>query len=121
MLTLWRGQGPRIAASGGSVCITAIGGPTGKGRDGDVWSVRTSDGGRTWSEPLRVNRVEGSAREGLHGMAAGPDGRLCCVWLDLRNGRTEIILPAWIDPSSDSRAACASSGLIWRSAVSAEP
>lgn len=91
VMSLGMRRGPRIAASGGSVCITAIGGPTGKGRDGDVWSVRTRDGGRTWSEPVRVNRVEGSAREGLHGMAAGPDGRLCCVWLDLRNGRTEIM------------------------------
>lgn len=91
VMSLGMRRGPRIAASGGAVCITAIGGPTGKGRDGDVWSVRTRDGGRTWSDPVRVNRVEGSAREGLHGMAAGPDGRLCCVWLDLRNGRTEIM------------------------------
>ena len=91
VMSLGMRRGPRIAASGGSVCITAIGGATGKGRDGDVWAARTRDGGRTWSEPVRVNAVEGSAREGLHGMAAGPDGAMCCVWLDLRNGRTEVM------------------------------
>lgn len=53
--------------------------------------MRTLDGGQSWSEPIRLNTTEGSAREGLHGMAAGPAGNMCCAWLDLRNGRTEIM------------------------------
>jgi len=91
VMSLGMRRGPRIAASGDSVCITGIGGPMGKGRDGDVWAVRTRDGARSWSKPTRVNDVEGSAREGLHGMAAGPSGAMCCVWLDLRHGVTEIM------------------------------
>lgn len=91
VMSLGLRRGPRVAASHDAVCITAIGGPTGKGRDGDVWAVRTIDGGRSWSDPVRLNTSAGSAREGLHGMAAGPDGAMCCVWLDLRNSRTEIM------------------------------
>lgn len=91
VMSLGMRRGPRIAASGDSICITAIGGRMGKGLDGDVWAVRTRDGGRSWSKPTAVNDVEGSAREGLHGMAAGPNGAMCCVWLDLRDGVTEVM------------------------------
>jgi hypothetical protein len=89
-LALGMRRGPRIAATGKSVVVTAVGGAIGKGKDGDVLSWRSSDAGATWSGPLRVNTVEGSAREGLQGLAAGPEGRVFCAWLDLRNNRTEI-------------------------------
>ncbi len=111
VMALGMRRGPRVAASGGSVCITAIGGPTGKGRDGDVWAVRSTDGGASWSAPVRVNAVEGSAREGLHGLAAGPDGAMCCVWLDLRNGRTEIMAAT----SADGGATWTRDALVYRS------
>lgn len=90
VLALGMRRGPRVAATDGSVVVTAIGGKEGKGRDGDVLAWRSKDGGKTWAGPSRVNTVEGSAREGLHGMAAGPDGKVFCTWLDLRNGKTEI-------------------------------
>jgi hypothetical protein len=37
-----------------------------------------------------VNDVPDAARDGLQARAAGPGGELCCVWLDLRNGMTEV-------------------------------
>lgn len=89
-LSLGMRRGPRIAATGKSVVVTAVGGAIGKGKDGDVLAWRSTDSGATWSGPSRVNSVVGSAREGLHAMAAGPDGRMFCAWLDLRNHRTEI-------------------------------
>lgn len=89
-LSLGMRRGPRVAATQGAVVVTAIGGKQGKGRDGDVLAWRSPDGGRTWTGPQRINSVEGSAREGLHGMTAGPKGRMYCTWLDLRAGRTEI-------------------------------
>ena len=58
--------------------------------DGDVLAWRSIDGGASWSGPRRVNGVEGSAREGLHALAAGPDGSLFCAWVDLRDGRAEV-------------------------------
>jgi hypothetical protein len=38
-----------------------------------------------------VNEVDASAREGLHAMSVSPEGLFYCVWLDLRNKRTEIM------------------------------
>jgi len=111
VMSLGMRRGPRIAASGDAVCITAIGGAVGKGRDGDVWAVGSRDGGRSWSEPVRINDVEGSAREGLHGMAAGPDNAMCCVWLDLRHGVTEVMAAT----SRDGGATWAPDVLVYRS------
>jgi hypothetical protein len=70
--------------------VTAIGGEVGMGRDGDLQAWRSIDGGKSWLGPVRVNDDAASAREGLHGMAAGADGSLWCVWLDLRNKRSEV-------------------------------
>lgn len=89
-MSLGKRRGPRIAVAGESVVVTAIGGEQGKGRDGDLLAWHSSDAGLTWEGPAKVNDVEGSAREGLHGMAAGADGTVWCVWLDLRNKGTEI-------------------------------
>jgi hypothetical protein len=66
-----------------------IGGKQGKGRDGDVLAICSADGGKTWRDPVIVNDVPDAAREGLHGMAAGPSGEFTCIWLDLRNKSTE--------------------------------
>lgn len=89
-LALGMRRGPRVAASADAVVVTAIGGSKGKGQDGDVFSWRSADAGKTWDGPTRVNSVESSAREGLHAMASGPDGKVFTTWLDLRNKRTEI-------------------------------
>jgi hypothetical protein len=90
-MSLGMRRGPRIAATNKAVCITAIGGKQGKGRDGDVLAMSSLDGGKTWTGPVQVNDVDDAAREGLHAMAAGPGGEMCCVWLDLRNKATELM------------------------------
>jgi hypothetical protein len=123
-LALGMRRGPRVAATDGSVVVTAIGTREGKegsrghgtghqrhGGNGDVLAWRSSDGGKTWAGPTRVNAVEGSAREGLHGMAAGPDGRVFCTWLDLRNKRTEI----YGSLSKDGGASWEPDALVYRS------
>src|SRR5262245_7883870 len=89
-LSLGMRRGPRIAASGQSIVISAIGGKLGKGRDGDLFAFRSSDAGRTWQGPAMVNDVPAAAREGLHAMAGSKDGMFACVWLDLRNKQTEL-------------------------------
>jgi len=90
VLALGMRRGPRIAAAGDALVVTAIIGREGKGRDGDVLAWRSTDAGASWTGPARVNAVEGSAREGLHGMAAGPDGSVFCAWLDLREKGTQV-------------------------------
>lgn len=89
-ISLGMRRGPRIASTGKGVCVTVIGGRQGKGKDGDLLAFRSTDDGRTWQGPTTVNDVADAAREGLHAMAAGPSGELCCVWLDLRARGTQI-------------------------------
>lgn len=96
-MSLGMRRGPRIAATDKAICITAIGGKQGKGRDGDVLAMSSQDGGKTWTGPVQVNDVDDAAREGLHAMAAGPKGEMCCVWLDLRNKATEIMSSTSLD------------------------
>lgn len=89
-MSLGMRRGPRLAISGKTLVVSAIGGAQGKGRDGDLQSWRSTDGGVTWQGPVRVNDVADAAREGLHAMAAGPDGTVWCVWLDLRVKGTQV-------------------------------
>jgi Neuraminidase (sialidase) len=110
-LSLGMRRGPRVVATGDAVVVTAIGGRTGKGQDGDVLSWRSTDLGKTWTGPTRVNAVEGSAREGLHGMAAAPGGKIFCTWLDLRDNRTEIFGAS----SKDGGATWEKDALVYRS------
>jgi hypothetical protein len=85
-LALGMRRGPRIAATQDALIIAAIGGDQGMGRDGDLFTWRSTNHGATWTGPVRINAVEGSAREGLHALAAHPDGGVFAVWLDLRDG-----------------------------------
>jgi hypothetical protein len=96
-------RGPRVAVTAGAIAVVAVCGQRLRGEDGDLLCWRSTDRGATWSEPLRINDVEGAAREGLHALAAGPGGVLISVWLDLRYaaktpplGGTEL-WAAWSD------------------------
>lgn len=88
-LALGRHRGPRIALAGGDIVITAVVGEQ-RGHDGDVVAWRSHDGGKTWSQGVKVNDVVAAAREGLHSLAAGRDGTLFATWLDLRAKGTRL-------------------------------
>lgn len=52
----------------------------------DVHFVRSTDGGHTWSNPVRVNDdpVEDSAMQWFGTMSVSPEGRIDVVWNDTR-------------------------------------
>ncbi len=104
-------RGPRVAATSSTLCIAAIGGEEGGGKDGDVLAWTSRDGGRTWGEGVRVNDEAGSAREGLFALAAGPKATLFCTWLDLRHAKTELFGAV----SEDGGAKWSASTLVYRS------
>lgn len=110
-MSLGMRRGPRIAVTKDAICISAIGGKQGKGRDGDLLVLRSTDDGKTWESPVQVNDVDSAAREGLHAMAAGPKGEICCVWLDLRNRSTEIMASV----SRDGGASWGGNTLVYKS------
>ena len=84
ILSLGMHRGPRVAAAGRAVIVTAIVAKQGKGRDGNLLAWRSTDRGKSWSAPATLNDVADAAREGLHSMAAGPGGLVFVTWLDLR-------------------------------------
>ena len=110
-LSLGMRRGPRITVAGKAVVVTAIGGVQGKGRDGDLQSWRSTDGGTTWQGPVKINDAADAAREGLHGMASGSDGSVWCVWLDLREKRSEV----YASKSTDGGATWSSNIRVYRS------
>lgn len=79
-LALGMRRGPRIVAGAGAIVIAAIG-----HEDGSLRAWRSTDGGQKWEGPVTINDSPRSAGEGLHAMARGPKGELCCVWLDHRD------------------------------------
>lgn len=98
MLALGRHRGPRLAITDSALVITAMAGEKkgsgahehGLPEDGNLLAWRSTDKGKTWSYAGQVNDVPGSAREGLHAMAAGPNGKVFAVWLDLRSKGTRL-------------------------------
>lgn len=89
-LALGMHRGPRVAYTRDALIVSAIVGKQGHGKDGDLIAWRSTDGGNSWSSPARVNDVPGSAREGLHAMAAGGNDTLFAAWLDLRASGTRV-------------------------------
>lgn len=110
-MSLGMRRGPRITISGESIVISAIGGPHGKGKDGDVLAYRSTDAGKSWIGPVKVNEVDASAREGLHAMTASEDGVVWCVWLDLREKGTQLFAAK----SNDGGASWSANKLVYRS------
>lgn len=97
-LALGRHRGPRIAILKEAIVISAVvgerqsTGPHAHGlpEAGNLTAWRSTDRGKTWTRAGAINDVEGAAREGLHAMAAGPDGILYAAWLDLRAKGTQL-------------------------------
>lgn len=81
-LMLGMRRGPRVVAHGDRVTVTL---PA-----KDLFAFSSADAGLTWTGPVAVNDVPDSAGEGLHDLAAAPDGRLFAAWLDLRFGKMAL-------------------------------
>jgi hypothetical protein len=104
-LMLGRRRGPRIVARGDQVTITVMA--------GELLAFHSKDAGGKWAGPTVVNDVPRSAREGLHGFAIAPDGRIFAVWLDLRDvsgARTQLFSAE----STDGGATWSANRLVYR-------
>jgi hypothetical protein len=88
-LALGMRRGPRIGVCDESIVIAAIGSSQADGA-GNIFAWQSQDRGASWQGPIRINDEAGSAREGLHGLAALANGQVYCTWLDLRDKGTKI-------------------------------
>ena len=93
---------PQIAAGkGDDLYVTWA---DGRGGDEDVLLRRSTDGGATWSDPVRVN--DNPAKDGtmqfLPKVDVAPDGRVSVLFLDGRNDPSKkILLDAYLGTSTD--------------------
>lgn len=83
-------RGPRIAALGDRVVVTAPEGGAPEQRR--ILCVSSSDGGATWSKAVAITDRAGAAAEGLHELAFTTKGDLVSVWLDARKGKGPTIM-----------------------------
>jgi hypothetical protein len=119
ILPLSRHRGPRIAVTNNAIVVTAVTGVTeatgphshGLPSDGDLFAWRSTDSGKTWSKGARINDIPSAAREGLHALASDEKGNLFAVWLDLRNGGTQL----YGSLSHDSGATWSPNRLVYKS------
>jgi hypothetical protein len=109
-LALGRHRGPKLAIAGGTPIVAAIVGEKGGGADGDLLVWRSTDGGRNWLAPVKLNDVPGAAREGLHGIAAN-GATVAAVWLDLREKGTTLYAAV----SRDNGATWSKNALVYQS------
>ena len=73
----------------------------------DVMFARSTDGGMTWSDPVRVNDDPGTdAYQWFGTMSVAPDGRIDVVWLDTRENPGLVLSKLYYAASWDG-------GLSW--------
>ncbi len=82
---VWMAAAPATGPTAGNLYMLSSINPPGPDPL-DVHFVRSTDGGLTWSAPLKVNDDPGtSAWQWFGTMSVAPDGRIDAVWNDTRN------------------------------------
>lgn len=71
--------------------------------DADILLTRSSDGGRTWSAPSRVNRdrVSNGKDQFQPALAVTPRGQLDMMWFDRRNDPFNYYIDTYVSRSND--------------------
>ena len=59
--------------------------------------IRSTDQGKTWSEPVTVNDQHEFGSHNFHALTVSPDGSLLATWLDGREGHSGV----WMSRSKD--------------------
>ena len=74
----------------------------------DVMFTRSTDGGQTWSDPLRLNNdvAQAGAFQWFGTMSVAPNGRIDVIWNDTRNDTTTYVTEMYYTYSVDG-------GLTW--------
>ncbi len=87
MATAWRGDPPTIAvAPDGTIYVgwtTRAQSPSGHATN--IVLSASSDRGKSFAKPVKVNDDQKPAVHGMHSLAVGADGHVYMAWLDERN------------------------------------
>src|SRR3972149_3695436 len=104
----WGGAFPKIAAGPkGDVSIVYVAKPPSKPTDdGDVYYVSSNDGGKTWTQQVRVNDDETVAYQTFPAVSVDPKGLIHVMWGDFRDDKSEKRYNIYYSKSEDG-------GLTW--------
>jgi hypothetical protein len=85
--TAWRGDQPSLAVGkNGSVYVVWTARVESNGKKGtDLYLSVSSDMGRTFGAPVKINDDKVPAAHGMHSLGVADDGRIYVSWLDERN------------------------------------
>jgi len=87
----------------GEIYIAYVAYPSDRASDsGDVFMVSSLDGGRTYSNPKRVNDDVTDHLQFFPSIAAGPDGKVHLMWGDTRDDKSELAYHIYYSVSSDN-------------------
>ncbi|MGH9277059.1 MAG: sialidase family protein [Acidimicrobiales bacterium] len=94
-------ESPSLAVEGGGTIYAAW--ADGRNGDEDVFVKRSSDGGESWSEALRVNTnpVRDQTAQYLPKVAVNDDGRVEVLFYDRRNDKQNIQTEVFFASSTD--------------------
>ncbi len=85
-----------------TVYIAYAADPDGAGADeADVFLIRSTDGGQTWGNPLRVNDDATVTDQAFPWLAVKPDGTIDVAWYDKRRGPLDDLWDVFIARSVD--------------------
>lgn len=85
--TAWRGDPPTIAVGdGGEIYVGWTAGVKTEKKSGtDLYISVSTDGGKTFAAPAKVNDDREPASHGMHSLATDKSGKIHVAWLDERN------------------------------------
>ncbi len=75
--------------------------PERPGDEGDVYFIRSEDGGQRWSRPKRLNQDEGNSAQFFPAIAVAPDGTVHVMWGDFRDDPVEASYHIYYTSSDD--------------------
>ena len=81
---------PSIAVGTDGVAYLAYAGWAGSSTQADTFFSKSSDGGRTWTAPMRVNSDTGGASQSDPALALDSANNIYIAWVDSRGGGTDI-------------------------------
>ena len=84
------GPAPSIAAGTDGVVYLAFAGWSGSTTGDDIYFTKSSNGGRSWSTPMRVNDDAGPAPQAQPNLALDSANNIYIAWTDMRNGNNDV-------------------------------
>ncbi len=99
----WASAFPKVAVGvNDELYVTYVGLPANNPQDeGDVYFIRSTNGGDRWSRPKRINADETDALQFFPAMDVGPDGTIHLMWGDMRDDPVQTRYHIYYSRSED--------------------